>query len=55
MCKFETRLLNLNFRYMATRKQTYTRVKQCSHVSVGLAQARPSKFQMGEHITCMDS
>ena len=27
---------------MAIRKQTYTRVLQCSLVSVGLAQARPN-------------
>ena len=29
-----------------TRKHTYTRVKQCSHASVGLAQARPNHFRM---------
>ena len=34
------RSFNLNFRYMATRTGTYTRVLQCSHASVGLAQAR---------------
>ena len=28
--------------YMATSKQTYTRFLQCSHASVGLAQARPN-------------
>ena len=33
---------NLNFRYMATSKQTYTRTSQCSHASVGLTQARPN-------------
>ena len=33
---------HLNFRYMATNPQTYTRVKQYSHASVGLAQARPN-------------
>ena len=30
---------------MATHKQTYTRVLQCSHASVGLAQAHPNLFQ----------
>ena len=39
---------------MATRKHTnthtYTRVKQCSHASVGLAQARPNKLlTLGAH------
>ena len=38
------RSFNLNFQYMATHKQTYTRVLQCSPVSVGLAQPCPSKF-----------
>ena len=33
--------VQFKFRYMATRKQTYTRVLQCSHASVELAQARP--------------
>ena len=26
-------------------RQTYTRVLQCSHASVGLAQARPNKLE----------
>ena len=58
MCKFEIyvytylciRSFNLNFRYMATRKQTYihtyTRDSQCNHASVGLAQARPNKMAL---------
>jgi len=29
---------------MATSKHTYTRVEQCSHASVGLAQARPNEM-----------
>ena len=48
VCKFEIyvyiRSLNLSFRYMATRRQTYqyihTHILQCSHASVGLAQLR---------------
>ena len=35
---------NLNFRYMAIPKQTYTRTLQCSLASEGLAQARPNKI-----------
>ena len=52
MCKFEMyvhlriRPFNLNFRYMATRTYwTYTRVLQCSHSSVGFAQACPNQQQ----------
>ena len=30
---------------MATKKQTYTRVLQCSPASVGIAQARPNNRQ----------
>ena len=29
---------------MATRRQTYTRILQCSHTSVGLAQAHPNNY-----------
>ena len=46
--------LNLSFQYMATRRQTYryinTRVLQCSHASVGLAQARPKDRHTGTYI-----
>ena len=35
---------NLDFWYMAIRKQTYTHALQCSFASVGLAQARPNKI-----------
>ena len=45
--KFEIlriRLFNLNIRYMATSKQTYTRVLQCCPASVGLTQARPNNI-----------
>ena len=38
---------------MATRRHTYTRVKQCSHASVELAQARPNKKSYGTGLeTC---
>ena len=46
MCKFEMyvhlhiRSFNLNFWYMGSRIHTYD--LQCSHASVGLAQARPN-------------
>ena len=34
---------NLNIRYMVSRSyRTYTRVSQCSHASMGLAQAHPN-------------
>ena len=36
------RSFNLNFRYMAIRKHTYTRDSQCNYASVGLAQAHPN-------------
>ena len=43
------RAFNKNFQYMVTRKQTdrqtYTCVLQCSHASVGLAQARPNQVR----------
>ena len=31
------------------RKQTYTRVLQCCHASVGLAQARPNYLHVGRY------
>ena len=41
MCKFETRSLNLNFRYNYGHAQTYTRVLQCSHANWGLLRLAP--------------
>ena len=35
----------LVYGHMQTDRQTYTRVLQCSHAGVGLAQARPNNAQ----------
>ena len=45
VCKVEIPsfpFVKFNFRYMAANRHAYTRVSQCSHASVGLAQARPN-------------
>ena len=41
------RSFNFNFRYMASRIHTRTRDLQCSHASVGLAEARPNNGSKG--------
>ena len=45
VCKVEMPLfpfVKFNCRYVAANRRTYTHVSQCSHASVGLAQARPN-------------
>ena len=45
------RLFTLNFGiWPQTNIHTYTRVKQCSHASVGLAQPRPNKCIIWYHV-----
>ena len=45
VARVQNRIRSFNFKYSVYGRsyRTYTRVSQCSHASVGLAQARPNK------------